>query len=138
MARRGNPDNLRAAARRKRERAVERAEHAINALVRDGEAVNFRSVARLAECSPEFLYKSAALRSRIEQLRTAPRRRAPAEPDAASTSAVVRALTDQLIEEKRRRREEIAALESALAAAQGELLQLRRRQTSHAASTHDR
>jgi hypothetical protein len=52
---RGNPDNLRGAAQRKRAAATQRAEKAINALVRDGAAVNFRAVARVADCSPDFL-----------------------------------------------------------------------------------
>jgi hypothetical protein len=66
---RGNPGNLRAAARRKHEHAVNRAEQAIRALVRAQDPVSFRAVARLAECSPDFLYRTPQLRSRIEALR---------------------------------------------------------------------
>jgi hypothetical protein len=51
---------------------------------------------------------------------------------APSTSAIVRALTAQLTDEKRRRREEVATLEAALAAAHGELLELRRRAATSA------
>ncbi len=127
MPRAGNAENLRPAARRKQREAVERAERAVNALVRDGEAVNFRAVARLAGCSPDFLYRTPALRMRIERLRTASRRSPPAEPEPDSSGAVVRALTVQLADQKRRHREEIGALEAALAAAHGELLQLRRK-----------
>ncbi len=134
MPRQGNPDNLRAAARRKHREAVERAEQAVNALVRDGEAVNFRAVARLAGCSPDFLYRTSPLRARIEQLRKAPRRTPDPEPEAASPSAVVRALSAQLADQKRRHRDEIAALQTALAAAQGELLQLRRNPSASASS----
>ena len=39
----------------------------MNALVRDGEPVNFRAVARRADCSPDFLYRATDLRARIEQ-----------------------------------------------------------------------
>jgi Family of unknown function (DUF6262) len=133
MARPGNPDNLRAAARRKRAAATERAEKAINALVRDGAPVNFRAVARVAGCSPDFLYRTPALRRRIESLRDKPARAKAAPPDELerSPSNVVRELAAQLADERRRRREEVAALEAALAAAHGELLELRR---GHAAS----
>jgi hypothetical protein len=125
MSKRGNPDNLRAAAQRKHAAALGRAEQAVNALVRNGEPVSFRAVARLAECSPDFLYRTRPLRARIEQLRGQPRR-IPAKPPTDLTSAIVRALAAQLADEKRRRREEVAALEAALAAAHGELLELRR------------
>jgi hypothetical protein len=126
MARRGNPDNLRAAAQRKHQAAVARAERALHALVRSGDPVSFRGVARLAECSPDFLYRTPRLRGRIEQLRAQPRRAAAPEPPPSTTSGVVRELAAQLADEKRRRRDEVAALEAALAAAHGELLELRR------------
>lgn len=137
MAERGNPDHLRAAARRKHEHAVNRAEQAIRALVRTQEPVSFRAVARLAECSPDFLYRTPELRSRIEALRAEPRRAAPPYSPAESTSGVVRELAAQLADEKRRRREEVAALEAALAAAHGELLQLRRVSANTVRATHN-
>lgn len=128
MAERGNPDNLRAAARRKHQDAMDRAQRAIHALVRDGEAINFRTVARLADCSPDFLYRTPTLRTQIQQLRSQARRSmAIASPAVAeSSSGVVRELAAQLADEKRRHREEVAELQAALAAAHGELLQLRR------------
>jgi hypothetical protein len=52
---------------------------------------------------------------------------APPEEFERSPSNVVRELAAQLADEKCRRREEVAALEAALAAAHGELLELRRR-----------
>lgn len=130
MTERGNPDNLRAAAQRKHQDAVDRAEHALRALVRDGDPITFRAVARLADCSPDFLYRTPGLRARIEQLRSHPRRAgAPANPVAPveSPSMVIRELAAQLADEKRRHRDEVAELETALAAAHGELLELRRR-----------
>jgi hypothetical protein len=129
MAERGNPGNLRAAAQRKHDDAVARAERALRALVRDGEPVNFRAVARLADCSPDFLYRTPVLRARIQQLRAQPRRvvePAGLIPAAPSTSAVIRELAAQLADEKRHHRDEVAELQAALAAAHGELLQLRR------------
>jgi hypothetical protein len=131
---RGNPDNLRAAAQRKHADAVQRAEHAINALVRDGAQVNFRAVARVADCSPDFLYRDATLRARIEQLRAQPRRVDTPRTSAAptdSTSPVIRELAAQLSDAKRRHREDVTALQAALAAAHGELLELRRRTATH-------
>jgi Family of unknown function (DUF6262) len=130
MTDRGNPDNLRAAAQRKHHDAVARAERALHALVRDGEPVNFRAVARLADCSPDFLYRTPGLRTRIEQLRSEPRRAtalANPTPAASSPSMVIRELAAQLADVKRRHRDEVAELQAALAAAHGELLELRRR-----------
>ncbi len=129
MTERGNRNNLRAAAQRKHDDAVDRAQQALRALVRGGEPVNFRAVARLADCSPDFLYRTPALRVRIQQLRSQPRPAAtPTDITATvpANSAVIRELAEQLADEKRRHREDVAELEAALAAAHGELLQLRR------------
>jgi hypothetical protein len=74
---RGNPDNLRAAAQRKREAAITRATAALEALERDGKPATFRGLAKAAGVSVDFLYRSP-LRARIEKLRSeresAPRR----------------------------------------------------------------
>jgi hypothetical protein len=128
---RGNPENLRAAAARKRELATQRAEAALRALVKRGEPISFRGVATEAGCSPDFLYNSPVLRPRIEHLRgqqqAAPARRArPAPVDGAATSNVVRALSAQLAELKKHHQAEVARLNDALSAAHGELLALRR------------
>ncbi len=126
---RGNPNNLRAAAARKREHATQRAETALRALIKRGDPITFRGVAAEAGCSPDFLYNSPTLRPRIEHLRarqqaTPPRPR-PATAESG-TSNVVRALSAQLAALKRQHHEEIIALNSALAAAHGEILNLRR------------
>jgi predicted component of type VI protein secretion system len=128
---RGNPDNLRAAAARKREHATERAEIALRALIKRGAPITFRGVAAEAGCSPDFLYSSPTLRPRIEHLRaqqqaTPPPRRRPVATDGPATSNVVRALSTQLTELKKQHHDELAALNAALSAAHGELLQLRR------------
>jgi hypothetical protein len=129
---RGNPDNLRAAAQRKSHAATQRAETALKTMIDSGEPITFRGLAKAAGVSIDFLYRSA-LRSRVEQLRAdqqrTPPRRAEPRPEAdplASQSNVVRTLTIQLAELKRHHRAEIARLEEALAAAQGENLHLRR------------
>jgi hypothetical protein len=130
---RGNPENLRAAAQRKHHAATQRAETALEALIAGGEPITFRGLAKTAGVSIDFLYRSP-LRARVEQLRADQQRtpaiRAEPEPEAdqpPSQSNIVRALTAQLAERKRHHRAEIARLEAALAAAQGENLELRRR-----------
>jgi hypothetical protein len=128
---RGNPENLRAAAQRKHHAATQRAETALEGLIAGGEPITLRGLAKTAGVSIDFLYRSP-LRARVEQLRARQQRTPPvrAEPEAdqpPSQSNVVRALTAQLAELKRHHRGEIARLEAALAAAQGENLELRRR-----------
>ncbi len=132
---RGNPDNLRAAAQRKRQAATQRAETTLNALISAGDPITFRGLAKTAGVSVDFLYRSA-LRARIES-RRAEQHSAPPEPRSVEVSAtttqsnVVRALTAQLTELKQRHRAEVTRLETALAAAQGENLQLRRQLGRH-------
>jgi hypothetical protein len=128
---RGNADNLRAAAQRKRHAATQRAETALNALIANDQPITFRGLAKTAGVSIDFLYRSPP-RARVEQLRAEQQRTPPAprEPEVQqppSQSNIVRALTGQLAELKRHHRAELARLEAALAAAQGENLELRRR-----------
>jgi len=128
---RGNPDNLRAAATRKSKHATERAETALRALIKRGDPITFRGVATEAGCSPDFLYSSPTLRPRIEHLRAqqqavSPSRCRPRAVDGPATSNVVRALSTQLATLKKQHHKEITALNAALSAAHGELLQLRR------------
>jgi hypothetical protein len=129
---RGNPENLRRAARAKSTATAERAERALRAMLKTGAPITFRGVASAADVSLDFLYRSAQLRPRIEQLR-AQQRRTPSTARSTSTddlaacdASVVRTLTAQLTQLRRSHREEIAALQAALAAAHGENLQLRR------------
>jgi hypothetical protein len=126
---RGNRDSLRAAAQRKRAQTTERAEAALTELVRRRPPVTFRGLAKAAGVSVDFLYR-APLRPRIEELRaTAPitTAAANAEQVAASDSQVVRTLAAQLRELKGRHYQEVTELRTALAAAHGENLELRRR-----------
>jgi hypothetical protein len=131
---RGNPENLRAAARRKSQATIKRAETALRTIIKDGQPITFRGVARTADCSIDFLYGNAELRRRIEHLRSQQQARpAPAPTNGSSAgSNVIRALTAQLAELRRRHREEIDELRAALAAAHGENLQLRRQLGSRA------
>ena len=129
---RGNPENLRAAAQRKHQAATERAQTALNALERGGEAITFRGLAKRAGVSIDFLYRSP-MRARVEQMRAEQQQTPPAHvqpypelDESPSQSNVVRALTAQINELKRRHRSETEQLQAALAAAHGENLELRR------------
>ncbi|MDX3635650.1 DUF6262 family protein [Streptomyces europaeiscabiei] len=61
---------LRQAAQNKHQLAVQRAEAGIRRLVKRGEEINFRAVARAAGVSLDFLYAHTDLRKRIETLRS--------------------------------------------------------------------
>lgn len=130
-ARPGNPGNLKAAAARRHDAAVTRAEHGLDKVLRCGEQITFRGVARTAGVSLEFLYNHPQLRSRIEHLRTQQQATArpapPAEAAASHPSSVIRTLTTQLTELTHRHNSEITQLRQALEAAHGENLLLRRR-----------
>jgi Family of unknown function (DUF6262) len=120
---------LRLAAQSKRQAAVTRADTAIRQLIKDKEEINFRSVARTAGVSIDFLYANTGLRQRIEKLRaqeTAAARLPDTRPAAATDDDIVHALTVKLREERAVRRATVADLEEQLAAAHGELLRLRR------------
>lgn len=131
---RGNPENLRAAAQRKSQATIKRAEAALRQMIKNGEPITFRGVARTSGCSMDFLYGNPELRRRIEHLR-AQQQNNPSPPAAATDqnadSNVIRALTAQLADLRRRHRDEIDELRTALAAAHGEDLQLRRKLGAH-------
>jgi len=132
---RGNPDNLRAAAQRKREAATQRAETALNELIASREPITFRGLAKTAGVSIDFLYRSP-LRARVEQLRADQQHAPPVRPEPRADqpplhSNVVRALTAQITELKQRHRTETEHLQAALVAAQGENLALRRQLGRH-------
>jgi hypothetical protein len=87
--------------------------------------------------SIDFLYRSP-LRARVEQLRADQQHASPVRHErrreadqAPSQSNVVRALTAQIGDLKQRHRAETEHLQAALAAAQGENLELRRRLGRH-------
>lgn len=127
---RGNPDNLRQAAARKSAAAQARAEQGLREMIRAGEPITFRGLAQTAGVSLDFLYRTTDIRQRVEHLR-AQQQNTP--PPAASTthddaaSSVVRTLTAQLGALKQQHRDEVHQLRQALEAAQGEILELRRR-----------
>jgi hypothetical protein len=130
-------DALRQAAQAKRQAAVTRAETAIRKLIKDQQEINFRSVARAAGVSLDFLYGNDGLRKRIEKLRAQQNRHPVADPapEAADGSDIVHILTSRLRQESNVRRAAVSQLEKQLAAAHGELLRLRRLLQQHGIST---
>ena len=129
----GNTANLKAAAARRHQAAVTRAEAGLQKLTHSGQQITFRGVAKAAGVSLEFLYNHPQLRPRIEHLRArqqttaAPARPAADPVPASQASSVIRTLTAELTASKARHRAEVEQLHQALAAAHGENLLLRRR-----------
>lgn len=132
-------DALRRAAQAKRQAATARADAAIRQLIKEKKDINFRSVARAAGVSLDFLYASTEQRQRIEKLRAqqaaGTASRALAQPAAAEQDNIVHILTTKLRQERDARRTATSELETQLAAAHGELLRLRRLLHQHGVST---
>jgi hypothetical protein len=128
---------LRRAAQAKRQAAVTRAETAIRKLIKDQQEINFRSAARAAGVSLDFLYGNDGLRQRIEKLRAQQNRRPAPDPapEHADGSDIVHILTSRLRQESDARRTAVSQLNEQLAAAHGELLRLRRLLQQHGIST---
>lgn len=122
-------EHLIRAAKARHDEAFRRATAALQQMAKIGEPVTFAAVARRAGVSTDFLYNTAALRSKITDLRTAPFAPRTSEPVTygESSSSAIRALSSQLKAERRHHQEEVHSLQSALATAHGENLQLRRR-----------
>jgi hypothetical protein len=127
----GNLANLQAAGAARTAATAARAEAALDQMTRNRDPVTFRGLAAAAGVSLDFLYRHAALRDRVTQLRARQQSEPPAAraapPSPAQPSSVIAALTAQLADAKRRYREENTELRRALEAAHGENLQLRRR-----------
>jgi hypothetical protein len=128
---------LRRAAQAKRQAAITRAGTAIRKLIKDRDEINFRSVARTAGVSLDFLYANEDLRHRIEKLRAQQAARPAPEPAAlaADHDDIVHILTTKLREERDARRTAVSDLEAQIAAAHGELLRLRRLLQQHGITT---
>lgn len=127
---------LRQAAQAKRQAAVTRTETAIRTLIKSKQDINFRSVARAAGVSLDFLYGNDDLRTRIEKLRDQQKARPVPDlgPKHADSSDIVHILTEKLRRERDSRRASASQLEEQLAAAHGELLRLRRILQQHGIS----
>lgn len=119
---------LRTAARAKQAAAIDRAEAGLRAMLKAGEPIEFRRLARTAGVSVNFLYSNTELRARIEQLRGQQARSASTKPAPVTSenTAVIQTLTAKLTAERRRHLDEARLLREQLAAAHGELLRVRR------------
>jgi len=124
---------LRRAAQAKRQAAITRTDTAIRQLIKEEQDINFRSVARAAGVSLDFLYANDDLRARIEKLRAQQAGRPAPEPApaAADNDDIVHILTTRLRHERDARRTAVSDLETRLAAAHGELIRLRRLLNQH-------
>jgi len=116
-------------------RRHETAEKAVTVALREARKANvpitFTRLAAAAGVSTDFIYRHPALRAQVEALRRV--RNGPGvqthrnvDTDAAE-STVVRRLSQELVDLRRKHHEEVTRLQKALAAAHGELLELRRR-----------
>jgi hypothetical protein len=112
---------LAAAAARRHDDALGRANRAVRDLDRAGTAINFQTVARAAGVSRQWLYRQPDLRREIEQLRRTGRDTAPGVPTAQrATEASLRQRVRSLLDENHRLRGETAQLRAELAIAYGQ------------------
>ena len=117
---------LRQAAQDEHQQAVQRADAGIRKLIKEGEEINFRAVARRAGVSLDFLCAHTDLRKRIETLSGRQRtedRPAPQAP-SADDGTVIHSLTEPLRRERASHRERVQELDQRLAAAHSESLRL--------------
>jgi Family of unknown function (DUF6262) len=115
------PRHLAEASQRKSRAAYERVKVALIELDRNGEDINFQSVARRAGVSRQWIYTHRELRAEIDRLRGRQRQvsaTASAREQASENS--LRARNRQLLEENRRLRQEVQQLRAEVAAALGE------------------
>ncbi|MEO7015917.1 MAG: DUF6262 family protein [Leifsonia sp.] len=113
--------------------------HAIEAARTNGGRVTVAGIAKAAGVSADFIYRHPTLRPQVEMLRRTSRNQHSREVDEsehdAAASTLVRRLTQQVTRERAEHRAELGRLRSALEAAHGELLQLRR-QLDDRTNTH--
>ena len=121
---------LKDAARHRRQQAESAVAAALREARKTNAAITFSSIAASAGVSTDFIYRHPQLRAQVEALRRTRGHSPQHEPAAAdvdaAVSTLVRRLSNQLAEVRRNYREETAELRRALAAAHGELLELRR------------
>jgi hypothetical protein len=115
------PRHLADAAKRKSQAAHDRVKAALAELDRNGEDINFHSVARRAGVSRQWTYTHPGLRAEIERLRGRQRHGLPPVParEQASENSL-RARNRLLLEENHRLRQEVHQLRAELATALGQ------------------
>lgn len=122
---------LKDAARRRRQRAEIAVSRALREARKTNASITFTGLATAAGVSTDFIYRHPRLRAEVEALRRvrsqASLRAVIVDDVDAAENTLVRRLSQQLADVRRKHREQTAELQNALAAAHGELLQLRRR-----------
>ncbi len=104
-----NVEGLRQNAQKKRQEAIERTEQGIKQLLKEGKAVNFKTVAEVAGVSTAWLYKEPQIKERIEHLRAQQiQKKAPPlkqKATDASKDAMIAALKKRIKELEDKNRE---------------------------------
>ena len=127
-----DPTGLQAAAQRKRDATLTRADAALAELADQGAQVSFQSVARRARVSRQWLYGQPALRAQIERLRERPSRGVPARERASEVSLQQRRRGQ--LNDNQALREQVQALTRELALAYGARRAYRAGGADHAAT----
>lgn len=100
MTHQRNVEGLRINAQKKSCTVRKRADEAIKLLLKDGRAINFKTVAQKAGISMAYLYKNPVLRERIEHLRLQYQPKVNSQTKAAvsdsSKDAIITALREQI------------------------------------------
>lgn len=94
-----NTEGLRQNAQKKRQEALDKVEQGIRQLLKEGRAINFNTVAQVADVSKAFLYKEPEIKERIEQLRQQGTKKTPELKQKASDTskdAMIRTLRDRI------------------------------------------
>lgn len=118
--------NLRQAARRKQADADARARQAVKHARKSQQPVTFRGIAEAAGVSTSFLYNHPELRAQIDRLRGSSSPRPRRGDDPTGQVATLKALLEAAASEKTALLRRNEQLNNRLAAAHGELLELRR------------
>ena len=108
MSHQRNTTGLRRSAQERHQAALIRTETALQMMQQTGQVINFRTVAAAAHVSTAWLYQQAALRARIESLRTTPSStpaKAERQRATATQTAMLTALRQRirLLEDENRR-----------------------------------
>lgn len=82
-----NVEGLRKSAELRHQQAMQRAEEGIRHLLKEGQPVNFNTVAEVARVSPAWLYQQPEVRARIEHLRGQHNTRPVPSPKARTSDA---------------------------------------------------
>jgi len=115
----------------RRAHAEEAVIRALEEALKTNAPITFAALAAAAGVYKDFIYRHPELRAQVDALRQdrvrSPERIVETDNPFAAESTLILRLSQQLVELRRQHRRETVELRRALAAAQGELLYLRRR-----------